>query len=115
MSTTPEYAEEELVVQEEDRLRESPACGLPRCEDVGEREVEEHRHEDDELAYLDPSQNEARAPGVECGMCGVLIGPDQDARLLPDGRWIHQVCPTDGAPGMVADEAVEPAAADRGR
>ncbi len=114
MSTTPEYAEEELVFQEEDRLRETP-CGLPRCEDVGEREVEERRHEDDELAYLDPSENEARAPGVECGMCGVLIGPDQDARLLPDGRWIHQACPTDGAPETVAEEAVGPEAGGRGR
>jgi hypothetical protein len=37
--------------------------------------------------------NAARAPGRICELCGTVITASQDARLEPDGRWIHESCP----------------------
>jgi hypothetical protein len=62
-------------------------------EDTGEREIEEHDREEQELEYLDPEDNEAHAPGQVCARCGTVITAGQDARLRPDGHWIHEVCP----------------------
>lgn len=96
MSTTPEYAEEELVLQEEERLRRAGGS-LLRWEDVAEDEIDEHRREDEELSWLNAEDNEAHAPGAVCPVCGGVIGPAQDARARADGGWAHQVCPTAAA------------------
>jgi hypothetical protein len=37
--------------------------------------------------------NAAHAPGRICELCGAVIMASQDARLEPDGRWIHESCP----------------------
>jgi hypothetical protein len=64
--------------------------------DLGERDEdsdeavearEEHRGR---LAYDD---NEATAPGKVCELCGSVITAGQEARLRPDGCWIHEECP----------------------
>jgi hypothetical protein len=41
---------------------------------------------------VDPD-NAAHAPGRICELCGTVITASQDARLEPDGRWIHEACP----------------------
>ncbi len=87
----PGYGEEEPPpggVQPQDR------------ESLGEREIEEHDREDREVEYLDPEDNEAHAAGQVCERCGAVITASQDARLLPDGHWMHEVCPLkpDGLP-----------------
>jgi hypothetical protein len=65
----------------------------PDPDDLGEREIQEHDQEDREVEYLDPEDNEAHAPGEICERCGAVITAGQDARLRPDGHWIHEVCP----------------------
>jgi hypothetical protein len=37
--------------------------------------------------------NAAHAPGRACELCGTVITASQDARLRPDGQWIHEACP----------------------
>jgi hypothetical protein len=37
--------------------------------------------------------NEATAPGKVCELCGSVITAGQQARLRPDGWWIHEACP----------------------
>jgi hypothetical protein len=64
-------------------------------DDIGEREVEEREIEDREPEYLDAEDNEAHAPGQICARCGQVITTSQDVRRLPDGRWMHEVCPPD--------------------
>jgi hypothetical protein len=32
------------------------------------------------------------APGRICELCGTAIMASQDARLEPDGRWLHEAC-----------------------
>ncbi len=90
----PEYGEEKW---------ESGAVPIEDDEDLGEREIEEHDREDREVEYLDPEDNEAHAPGQVCERCGAVITASQDARLLPDGHWVHEVCPLkpDGLPAEV--------------
>lgn len=82
----PEFGEEEV-----------PAGGsrLPGDEDIGEREIQEHEYEEEELEHLDPEDNELHAPGEICARCGAVIKANEDVRLLPDGRWMHEVCPRD--------------------
>jgi hypothetical protein len=82
----PEYGEEKRQPEE-----------IPPVEDqdLGEREIEEREREDEELEYLDPEDNEAHAPGEICARCGQVITASQDVRLLPDGHWMHEVCPPD--------------------
>jgi hypothetical protein len=48
---------------------------------------EEHR---ERLNYAD---NDATAPGKVCELCGSVITAGQQARLRPDGWWIHEACP----------------------
>lgn len=36
--------------------------------------------------------NAASAPGKVCELCGREITARQEARLLPDGEWIHEAC-----------------------
>ncbi len=96
MTLTPEYGEEERMRQQSEGLRQRSEGGLPQDrEDAPEREIGEHDREDRELAYLDPEDNEARAPGQVCARCGTVITAGQDARLRADGRWVHEVCPRD--------------------
>jgi hypothetical protein len=47
-------------------------------------------HNRDRLVEFD---NAAHAPGRICELCGAVITASQDARLEPDGRWIHEACP----------------------
>ena len=94
MTLTPEYGEEERMRQQSEGLSEQAEGGLPQDrEDAPEREIAEHDREDRELAYLDPEDNEARAPGQVCARCGAVITAGQDVRLRADGRWVHEVCP----------------------
>jgi hypothetical protein len=59
----------------------------------GERELYEHEEDERELNYLGPEDNELHAPGQVCERCGSAISAMQEARRLPDGQWIHEVCP----------------------
>lgn len=94
MTLTPEYGDEERMRQQSEGLRQRSEGGLPQDrEDAPEREIGERDREDRELAYLDPEDNEARAPGQVCARCGAVITAGQDARLRGDGRWVHEVCP----------------------
>jgi hypothetical protein len=34
----------------------------------------------------------AHAPRRVCELCGAAIMASQDARLEPNGRWIHEAC-----------------------
>ncbi len=96
MTLTPEYGEEERMRQQSEGLMQQSEGVLPQDrEDAPEREIEEHDREDRELAYLDPEDNEARAPGRVCARCGAVMTAGQDARLREDGRWVHEVCPPD--------------------
>ncbi|MGH3420433.1 MAG: hypothetical protein ACRDOD_12705, partial [Streptosporangiaceae bacterium] len=58
-----------------------------------ERELYEHEAGERDVNRLDPEDNELHAPGQVCQRCGTVINATQDARLLPDGHWIHEVCP----------------------
>jgi hypothetical protein len=107
MAMTPEYGEEELMRLQSERLRERSEDLLPQDrEEAPEREITEHHREDQELAYLDPEDNEARAPGQVCERCGAVITAGQDARLRADGRWVHEVCPVDL--GELPEESTAP-------
>ena len=62
-------------------------------EAIGDLPVEES---DQEAAYrgkLVEPDNEAHAPDQVCERCGNVITGSQDARLEPDGRWVHEQCP----------------------
>jgi hypothetical protein len=96
MTETPEFGEEERIKQQSEGLRERSEGGLLQDrEDAPEREIQELDREDREVEYLDPESNEAHAPGQVCARCGNVITAGQDARLRADGRWVHEVCPTD--------------------
>ena len=79
--------------------------------DFGGREIEEGLEEDlgahieENQAGLPGSErryqrlddlegNEAHAPGKTCERCGAVIAPGEDARRRPDGRWVHEICPS---------------------
>ena len=94
MSITPEYGEEERMRQQQEReKRQSDSVAPPDRPDPGEREIQEHDREERELVFLEPEDNEAHAPGQVCERCGAVITASQDVRLLPDGHWMHEVCP----------------------
>ena len=96
MTMTPGYGEEERMGQQSEGLRQQSEGVLPQDrEEAPEREIEERDREDRELAYLDPEDNEARAPGQVCARCGKVMTAGQDARLRADGRWVHEECPPD--------------------
>jgi formylmethanofuran dehydrogenase subunit E len=90
MTVPPEYGDEELLRQREGEFRHAEAH-----EGVAEREIQEHAREELEVDDLDPESNEAHAAGQVCERCGEVITATQDARLLPDGHWQHEVCPRD--------------------
>ena len=58
-----------------------------------ERELYEHEAAERDVDRLDPEDNELHAPGQVCERCGTVINATQDVRLLPDGHWVHEVCP----------------------
>jgi hypothetical protein len=101
MSLTPEYGKEERMRQQSEALEQESEGVLPEDrDDAPGREVEERGREDREPRYIDPEDNEARAPGQVCARCGAVITEGQDTRLRADGRWVHEVCPPNlgGAP-----------------
>ena len=61
----------------------------------GERELYEHEAGERAVDRLDPEDNELHAPGQVCERCGTVISAMQEARRLPDGRWVHEVCPVE--------------------
>jgi hypothetical protein len=58
-----------------------------------EQELYEHEAGAREVNRLDPEDNELHAPGQECERCGTVINATQEVRRLPDGHWVHEVCP----------------------
>jgi hypothetical protein len=94
MTITPEFGEEERMNQQEARVKELSEGVRPQDhEDMEEREIEEQGRAERESVYLEPEDNEAHAPGKVCELCGAVITATQDVRRLPDGNWIHEVCP----------------------
>jgi methionyl-tRNA synthetase len=59
----------------------------------GERELYEHEAGEREINRLDPEDNELHAPGQVCERCHTVISAMQEVRRLPDGHWVHEVCP----------------------
>ena len=59
----------------------------------GERELYEHEAGARQRDYPGLEDNELHAPGQVCGRCGTVITAMQEARRLPDGQWVHEVCP----------------------
>lgn len=59
----------------------------------GERELYEHEAGERDVGRLDPEDNELHAPGQVCERCGTVINATQEVRRLPDGHWVHEVCP----------------------
>jgi hypothetical protein len=96
MAIVSEYGDERLLSDREEHAEEREERydgALPPWEDRVEREVEEHGQRERELLYLEPEANEARAPGEVCERCGSVMTAGEDARLLVDGHWMHEVCP----------------------
>ena len=87
MTIQPEYGEEKRMEQQ------SAGPIPPGHADRAGREGDEHAREEAEAEYLDPSGNEAHAPGETCERCGAVLTASQDARRLPDGHWVHEICP----------------------
>ena len=71
-----------------------PVAAVDRSRNAADVDIgEQHAREGRELNYLDPESNEAHAAGQVCERCGTVITASQDVRLLPDGHWMHEVCP----------------------
>lgn len=62
-------------------------------EELGEREIQDHDREDQEVDNPELASNEAQATGKVCARCGRVITASEDARLVGDGQWIHEACP----------------------
>jgi hypothetical protein len=58
--------------------------------DGSDEAVEARKEHRARLTYDD---NAATAPGKVCELCGSVITASQEARLRPDGWWIHEACP----------------------
>jgi hypothetical protein len=86
----PDYGEE---------MWERPTPPPPELEEEqrelydGERELYEHEAAERDVDHLDPEDNELHAPGQVCERCATVITAMQEARRLPDGHWVHEVCP----------------------
>jgi hypothetical protein len=93
MSLTPEFGEEELLGRDEAGVQRRPPPSWPDAKETGEREVEESKLEGVERRRLDPDDNELHAAGQVCERCGQVITASEDVRLLPDGHFVHEVCP----------------------
>jgi hypothetical protein len=79
MTTPPDYGGREI----EEGLEED--LGVPR------EEIETERHPGQ--ASPRSGGHEAHAPGNACERCGDVITSGQDARRLPNGKWVHEACP----------------------
>jgi len=58
-----------------------------------EFELKAEEEEAWEVEHIDPEDNELHVPGQVCERCESVINATQDARLLPDGHWVHEACP----------------------
>jgi hypothetical protein len=92
MSLTPEYGEEELLGRDEAGVQ-PPSTGVRPEEEGPEQELHEEEQEKRERRWMDAEDNELRAPGQVCERCGQTITESQDVRRLPDGHFVHEVCP----------------------
>ena len=94
ITMTPEDGDEKLTGQQSERMSEQSEGILPQDrEDSPERDMKDRDLEDRELAYLNPEDNEAHAPGRVCARCGAVITARQDVRLGAGDRWVHEECP----------------------
>jgi hypothetical protein len=92
----PEYGDEER--------KRFEAEGPPEPQVAEEEsEIQEHEREGVEPEFIDAESNEAHAAGQVCERCGQVITAQQDARLRPDGRWVHEECPFVGGLTPEAD------------
>jgi hypothetical protein len=80
-------SEEESIRRERNLARTYEHGGRDDDSDGAVAERQEHR------ARLNYDDNDASAPGMLCELCGSVITAGQQARLRPDGRWIHEACP----------------------
>ena len=77
-----------MHAEEQDVEREESAEGPPVWEG------EAHSGLTRDRIYLEAEENELHASeGAVCGLCATVITANQDARKLPDGQWVHEVCP----------------------
>jgi hypothetical protein len=60
---------------------------------AAEFELKDLEEEAWEVEHLDPEDNELHVRGQTCERCGSAISATQEARLRPDGHWVHEVCP----------------------
>jgi hypothetical protein len=54
---------------------------------------EDHDWDDAQAGQVPTEDHAAHAPGKVCELCDRVIEAGQDARLRPDGNWIHEECP----------------------
>jgi hypothetical protein len=87
MPDVNEPSREEAIRQERSLVRGYDHGGRDDDSDRAVAAREEHR---ERLNYDD---NDATAPGKVCALCGSLITAGEQARLRPDGTWIHESCP----------------------
>jgi hypothetical protein len=87
MPDTNEPSREEAIRQERNLVTGYDRGGRDDGSDEAVAERQEHRQR---LNYED---NDATAPGKVCELCGSVIIAGQQARLRPDGGWIHEACP----------------------
>ena len=78
---------EEAIRQERNLVRTYDLGGRDDDSDGAVAARQEHR------ARLNYDDNDATAPGKVCELGGSVITAGQQARLRPDGRWIHEACP----------------------
>jgi hypothetical protein len=76
------------AIREEEVLAREYELGL-RDDDSDEAMAARQEHRE-RLSYDD---NDATAPGAVCELCGSVITAGQQARLRPDGSWVHEACP----------------------
>ena len=90
MSEMPETfvpSEDEAIRQERNLVRSYDRGRRDDDSDTAVAARQEHR---ERLSYDD---NDAIAPGKVCELCDSVITAGQQARLRPDGWWIHEACP----------------------
>jgi hypothetical protein len=75
--------------------------------------VEEADPEDQNRGLLVEQDNAAHSPGKICERCGAVITASQDARLEPDGNWVHEQCPAPAADAQNAADGQDAKSAQR--
>jgi hypothetical protein len=82
-----------MVIQVYDpKLDSSALARRLEAEERGRSRADAEERED-KLGRLVRDDNAATAPGKVCELCGSVITAGQEARLRPDGWWIHEACP----------------------